>query len=124
MSTQLIGFSTGGVVKRFLVSPPSMSWSTVPFVRPSSRADMMGAFDPSLASEPRHMRAFQYSSLSGLLGFLRLGNEPRAFLLLWFPCLLHLVYVRSVLFPTSAVELVHKISFPDIYSPLYPPSPG
>jgi OPT family oligopeptide transporter len=26
MSTQLIGFSTGGVVKRFLVSPPSMIW--------------------------------------------------------------------------------------------------
>jgi hypothetical protein len=28
MSTQLIGFSIGGVCKRFLVSPPSMIWPT------------------------------------------------------------------------------------------------
>jgi hypothetical protein len=26
MSTQLIGFSTGGITRRFLVSPPSMIW--------------------------------------------------------------------------------------------------
>ena len=26
MSTQLIGFSIGGICKRFLVSPPSMIW--------------------------------------------------------------------------------------------------
>ena len=26
MSTQLIGFSIGGVARRFLVSPPSMIW--------------------------------------------------------------------------------------------------
>lgn len=29
MSTQLIGFSIGGIAKRFLVSPPSMSMSTL-----------------------------------------------------------------------------------------------
>lgn len=28
MSTQLIGFSIGGVARRFLVSPPSMIWPT------------------------------------------------------------------------------------------------
>ena len=28
MSTQLIGFSIGGIAKRFLVSPPSMIWPT------------------------------------------------------------------------------------------------
>ncbi len=28
MSTQLIGFSIGGITKRFLVSPPSMIWPT------------------------------------------------------------------------------------------------
>lgn len=28
MSTQLIGFSIGGICKRFLVSPPSMIWPT------------------------------------------------------------------------------------------------
>jgi hypothetical protein len=42
MSTQLIGFSMGGVVKRFLVSPPSMSRSTLSFFGFLSRADMDG----------------------------------------------------------------------------------
>ena len=28
MSTQLIGFSIGGIARRFLVSPPSMIWPT------------------------------------------------------------------------------------------------
>lgn len=28
MSTQLIGFSIGGITRRFLVSPPSMIWPT------------------------------------------------------------------------------------------------
>jgi hypothetical protein len=28
MSTQLIGFSIGGLCKRFLVAPPSMIWPT------------------------------------------------------------------------------------------------
>ena len=50
MSTQLIGFSMGGVAKRLLVSPPSMSPSAVSLERPSSRANMMGALiPPSLA---------------------------------------------------------------------------
>lgn len=43
MSTQLIGFSMGGAIKRFLVSPPSMSPCTIVFGLSSSnsRALMM-----------------------------------------------------------------------------------
>jgi hypothetical protein len=33
MSTQLIGFSLGGVARRFLVSPPSMSKSSPSLTR-------------------------------------------------------------------------------------------
>lgn len=46
MSTQLIGFSMGGVARRLLVSPPSMSASTVSLERPSLRTNMMGALIP------------------------------------------------------------------------------
>lgn len=74
MSTQLIGFSMGGVAKRFLVSPPSMSACllTSPVALPNDD----GSLDHSLASESGHMRSFQYSSLSGLLWLSRQGNEP------------------------------------------------
>ncbi len=33
LSTQLIGFSIGGICRRFLVSPPSMSTHALPFLR-------------------------------------------------------------------------------------------
>lgn len=36
MSTQLIGFSIGGLARRFLVTPPSMSKSSSLFIRETS----------------------------------------------------------------------------------------
>ena len=74
MSTQLIGFSMGGVARRFLVSPPSMSACLLTSLIISLSDD--GCLDHSLASESGHMRSFQHSSLSSLLGLSRYGNEP------------------------------------------------
>ena len=94
MSTQLVGFSLGGIAKRFLVSPPSMSACSCD---PSYHSPNDGYLDYSLASKPGHMRSIQHSSLSGLFGISRLGNEPRAVFSLWVSGVFHLVYVRSVL---------------------------
>ena len=45
----------------------------------------------SLASESGHMRSFQHSSLSSLLGISRYGNEPGAFFPLWVSRVFYLV---------------------------------
>jgi OPT oligopeptide transporter protein len=97
MSTQLIGFSMGGVVKRFLVSPPSMSWCNTSF-EPPSRANKT---PHSLARKSGHLCPFQHSTFSGLPGLSRFWNESTAFLLPWLSWLLLLVYVPSHLFALS-----------------------
>lgn len=74
MSTQLMGFSMGGVARRFLVSPPSMSACLLTSLITLLNDD--GCLDPSLASKSGHMRSFQHSSFSGLLRLSRHWNEP------------------------------------------------
>ena len=58
MSTQLIGFSVGGILRRFLVQPASMSESTL-FT--SSVVYLIVPFT-SLAYEPRDLCAIQHPS--------------------------------------------------------------
>lgn len=64
MSTQLIGFSIGGIAKRFLVSPPSMSMSTVQPSKPCSEG--LTCFLPSLATKPRILCTLQHSAFPSL----------------------------------------------------------
>ena len=56
MSTQLIGFSIGGVARRFLVAPPSMST----FALFPSLSSALTLNLPSMAKFPRHMRPLQH----------------------------------------------------------------
>lgn len=64
MSTQLIGFSIGGLSRRFLVAPPSMSMSSL-----SLRWALLLSVDSclvyfSMACELGHLCAIQHASLS------------------------------------------------------------
>lgn len=65
MSTQLIGFSIGGVGKRFLVSPPSMSELFIDQIIEVYCSDV-AVVSSSLAGEFGSMRAFQYAALTEL----------------------------------------------------------
>lgn len=58
MSTQLIGFSVGGILRRFLVQPASMS-KLAPFVL---RVDNLTVLLASLAYQSCHLCTVQHSS--------------------------------------------------------------
>lgn len=62
MSTQMIGFSIGGIGKRFLVAPPSMS------TLPDAYAIAITLLNShhSLACESRPLRALQHAALAAI----------------------------------------------------------
>ena len=62
MSTQLIGFSIGGICRPFLVQPPSMSTLLKKNIR------RIFSFNScfSLTCQPRHLRSFQHTSYAGI----------------------------------------------------------
>ena len=63
MSSQLIGFSIGGIARRFLVAPPSMSNVFFAWI---DRPSLMHYRDFSLAENPRLMCALQHTALTDL----------------------------------------------------------
>lgn len=65
MSTQLIGFSIGGIARRFLVQPPSMS--TVNFIyQPSQNSHLLRT--NSLANTTCDLRTLQYLARTNVCG--------------------------------------------------------
>ena len=89
MSTQLIGFAMGGIGKRFLVSPPSMSeWCSISF-----QVQRLMSLN-SLACQSRIMRSLQHSPLSTLRrNGLSWGHYSRTIL----PHRLHLLFCLVLL---------------------------
>ena len=92
MSTQLIGFSLGGTMKRFLVSPPSMSKPQELSVALSKTDTSMRDF--SLAFELGLLRSSKHTPLTGLFWiWTPFRDESRAVLLVQFLRGCCLVYV-------------------------------
>lgn len=109
MSTQLIGFAMGGIGKRFLVSPPSMSELCM---RSRRRIILMNLVD-SLACEPRLMRSVQHTPLTTLRwnGLAR-GSHARALLPHCLHVLLHLVLLPRLSLHRPLCLLLGHLDFP------------
>ena len=95
MSTQLIGFAMGGIGKRFLVSPPSMSKSRIWLLL----KDTTELHFYSLARKFGFMRALQYPPLATLRRDRKQGRTlARTVLCLRILGLLHMVFLAGLHF--------------------------
>lgn len=101
MSTQLIGFSVGGILRRFLVQPASMSKSVVPF---APRVDRLTVSLASLAYQSCDLCTIQYPSSAAVFRDREpWRNHPRAVLLLRISGFVLLVLVPRLHFPGDVV---------------------
>lgn len=102
MSTQLIGFSIGGICRRFLVNPPSMSMFVSIY-----RESQMPEFRNSLACKFGHLRAIQYASRADLRRYRSpWWNESREVLLLLLCDIRHMVPGPRVSVPSTQLLLL------------------
>ena len=111
MSTQLIGFSIGGICRRFLVNPPSMSM----FV--SVPKQLTPESCNSLARQFGHMRAIQHASCSDIRWH---GStswyQPREVLLLYLFSVRHLVLCAGLFVPSTQLLLLGVLDCTRQYS--------
>lgn len=113
MSTQLIGFSMGGVAKRFLVSPPSMSaWLLMSLITsPSDDGSSITVWPANLVT----CALFNTLHSQVYSGFRDTGMSRERFFLYWF--LASFVWCKCTLCvaPFAANSIVRFLSWVSVH---------